>query len=343
MASINPKLEFFRFKLNPRQETFKTFRDFAIDELKCKVSADNDKIMKALFNHFIQSLSKDFAKDDKLKKQIKLESKAPINKYLGNKPKYLSDDDILVGVINGGSYGRDRIIGDVNDPNEGSQLGRNKTVLQYYFFLLYLPTDHNEGLIIIHSNGKEESITNIFRSYISHLFKGSQYNKVNIEAFCPKSFQDEFKKGALIQRIEFKDSKVDNTHTTDGTSDLIGRYDIRIEVSPKNKNISISQFDKLKASLESFMFGKSTQQKKLKDFDEAKILTKNPVDNSTRTFEWSTRDENFVPVVYLDGRISKLNEDDTPNFDELEVLCKNYLRDEVLPEIRPDLYVTRAK
>jgi hypothetical protein len=46
--------------------------------------------------------------------------------------------------------------------------------------------------------------------------------------------------------------------------------------------------------------------------------------------------------VYLNGRISKSNPDGTPDFDELAELCKNYFNDEILPELRPDLYVSRA-
>jgi len=342
MAKINSKLEFYRFKLNPRQDDFKTFKDFTLDELKGKSSYDGAKIMKLLFTHFITSLDGKYSKDEKIKKQIKLEKRTAINKHLRNQPKYLSESNIICGVINGGSYGRDRIIGDVNNPEEGSQLGKSKTVLQYYFFLLYLPIDHNEGCFIIHSNSKEETITNIFRSFISHLFKATRYNKVNIESFCPKSFQDEFKKGAIIQTIEFKDSKVDNTHTTDGTSDTIGKYDIRIEIAPKNKDMSITSFGKLKSILASYIFGKETHHKKLQDFDEVKVATKNPVDNSTRTFEWNTKDEDFVPIIYLDGRV-RTNDDDTPDFDDLETLCRNYLTDEILPELRPDLNVTKAK
>lgn len=343
MASINPKLEFYRFKLNPKQDGFKTFRDFTLDELKGKKSFDDEKIMKSLFSYFIQSLDKDSSKDERMKKQIKLEKRNAINKYLTNQPRYSTDNNIIFGVINGGSYGRDRIIGDVNNPEEGRQLGKDKTVLQYYFFLLYLPLDHNEGCFIIHSNGKEETITNIFRSYISHLFKASNYNKVNIESFCPKSFQDEFRRGAVIKNIEFRDSKVDNIHTVKGTTDIIEQYDIRIEVTPRNKDISITAFDKLKSSFANFIFGKEKYHKKLYDFDEAKVTTKNPVDNSIKSFEWSTKDEDFVPVVYLNGRISKYNDDGTPDFDELEVLCKNYFIDEILPELRPDINVTKAK
>ena len=47
---------------------------------------------------------------------------------------------------------------------------------------------------------------------------------------------------------------------------------------------------------------------------------------------------NIVPVVYLKDRIEHYNDDDTPNFLELDALAKNLLQYEILPEIRPDLY-----
>ena len=51
-------------------------------------------------------------------------------------------------------------------------------------------------------------------------------------------------------------------------------------------------------------------------------------------------DENLdlIPVVYLEDRIKNYNDDETPEFEELNILCQNLFKDEVLPEIRPDLY-----
>ena len=47
---------------------------------------------------------------------------------------------------------------------------------------------------------------------------------------------------------------------------------------------------------------------------------------------------NVIPVVYLEGRINHYNDDDTPEFNELNQLCQNLFQDEVLPEIRPVLF-----
>ncbi|MBN2894006.1 MAG: hypothetical protein JXL97_19205 [Bacteroidales bacterium] len=338
----NPKLEFYRFKLKHKSEDFKTFRDFAIDELQVGNKSQNETVVKALFKHFITSLDGDNSKDDKLKKQIVIIKKKSVNKYLDKQPAFDSNSNTIFGVINGGPYGRDRILSDIQDQEDSSVLGQNKAVLLYFYFLLYLPIDHNEGCFIIHSNGIDESITGLFRNFISNIFKGSSYFKVQCESFCPKSFQDEFKKGATLKSMWFKKTFVENTHNTEGLSNLMQQYDIKIEAIPKNKNIAITEAAKVRNFLSKKIFGNDKSPKSLKDFDETKIITENPVTDSTKTFEWNTKDSDFVPVVYLKGRIGKNNPDGTPDFEELAVLCKNYFNDEILPELRPDLYVSRA-
>lgn len=342
MAAINPKLEFYRFTLNHKKESFKTFRDFAIEELKAGKNPTDEKVVEACFKHFIKSLEGEHAKDDKLKKQITVIKKKSVNKHLDKQPAFKSESNIIYGVINGGPYGRERILSDIENQEDSSVLGQTKSVLLYFYFLLYVPTDHNEGCFIIHSNGIDESITRLFRSFISHIFKGSNYNRVQCESFCPKSFQDEFKKGATLKSMTFKKSFVENIHTTDGISELMQQYDIKIQAVPKNKNIAITEAVKIKNFLAKKIFGTQNNHKQLNDFDETKIQTENPVTNSKKIFEWNNKDNEFVPVVYLNGRITKTNADGTPDFEELGQLCLTYFNDEVLPEIRPDLNVTKA-
>jgi hypothetical protein len=338
----NPKLEFYRFKLNHKKEDFKTFRDFAIDELKVGVKSQDETIFRALFKHFIASLATDHAKDNQLKKQITLIKKKTVNQHIDKEPKFNSGTNTISGVINGGPYGRDRILSNIEDQDDSSILGQKKAVLLYFYFLLYLPTDHNEGCFIIHSNGTDESITKLFRNFIANIFKGNSYYKVQCESFCPKSFQNEFKKGATLKSMSFKETFLENIHSTNGLANLMQQYDITIQAVPKNKNIPISEASTIKKFFAQKIFGNNKNPKTLNDFDETKIQTLNRVTDSTKTFEWNTKDSEFIPVVYLNGRINKKNSDGTPDFEELGTLCFTYFNDEVLPEMRPDLYVTKA-
>ena len=46
---------------------------------------------------------------------------------------------------------------------------------------------------------------------------------------------------------------------------------------------------------------------------------------------------NLIPVVYLKDKIANYNDDETPDFKELNDYCKEIFHSIVLPEIRPDL------
>lgn len=341
--AINPKLEFYRFTLNHKKEGFKTFRDFAMEELKAGKNPTDEKVVETCFKHFIQSLKSDYAKDDKLKKKIGFEKKKSINKHFDKGPAFNSANYTISGVINGGQYGRESIISNNDDEDDSTSLGINKSVLKYFYFFIYLPPNHNEGFFMIHSNGKEETITNIFRSYITNIFRGNNFNKAQPREYCPKSFQDEFKKGAILKSMSFKTSFMDDIHTTDGVSQLFQHYDIKIEAVPKNKEVTGNMAEGFLSKLQGKLFGSKDKERKLKDFDETKMLLESDITGgSTKTFQWNTKDNEFVPVVYLKGRVNKTNIDGTPDFDELKQYCSTIFNDEILPEIRPDLYVTKA-
>lgn len=341
--AINPKLEFYRFTLNHKKDDFKTFRDFAIEELKAGKNPTDEKVVETCFKHFIQSLKSNYAKDDKLKKKIGFEKKKSINKHFDKGPAFNSADHTISGVINGGQYGRESIISNNDDEDDSTSLGINKSVLKYFYFFIYLPPNHNEGFFMIHSNGKEETITNIFRSYITNIFRGNNFNKAQPREYCPKSFQDEFKKGAILKSMSFKTSFMDDIHTTDGVSQLFQHYDIKIEAVPKNKEITGNMAEGFLSKLQGKLFGSKDKERKLKDFDETKMLLESDITGgSTKTFQWNTKDNEFVPVVYLKGRVNKTNIDETPDFDELKQYCSTIFNDEILPEIRPDLYVTKT-
>ncbi|MDI9312238.1 MAG: hypothetical protein QM535_18660 [Limnohabitans sp.] len=139
MANTNPKLEFFRFQLSPKKEHEKTFKDFAIDELKAKKTIQNEKVAEIIHKHFVSSLKEEFAKDDKIKKKVALVDKPSLNIHLDKKPTFLSENFIIKGVVNGGPYGRDRVIADNEDEAKDEKLSKTKAILLYCYFLLYVP------------------------------------------------------------------------------------------------------------------------------------------------------------------------------------------------------------
>ena len=337
MAS-NPKLEFYKFQLNASGGEKKTFRHFAIDVLKADKKVSNDEAFKACFNHFIKTLETKHAKSEKKKKTITIIANPKTNPYLASKPSLNIKKYTISGIINGGPYDKDAIVSDIANKEDNSILGKNKSILLPYFIFLYLPADYHQGFFAIHSNSADESVTAIFRSYISNLFTGDGYNKAIPEVFCPHSFQDEFKKGAVIQNLTFTTTIIDNTHSTDSIQSLLQEYSIKIEATPKGKgkDIPISKGQKVIDFFEKKIFkAKKDDELALNKFTTKTLLAKNDVTNKTKVFQWNKKDDDFVPTVLLTGRI-KIN-DGTPNFDELKDFCNNIFESEILTEIRPGL------
>lgn len=173
--ALRPKLEFFRFQLNHNDVRFKTFRDFAREVLYQRRINSDTQIMHKYLDHVRNSLVTKDAQDDSIKKQLKLISTAA-NIYAAYMPTVDPANHLIYGVINGGRFGRHGLMSDSDvTATDAKAFGKDKTILRYYYFLLYLPLDHNEGFLAIHSNSREETITDVMKTFVRRLFNGNGY------------------------------------------------------------------------------------------------------------------------------------------------------------------------
>lgn len=338
--ALRPKLEFYKLRLVSKDLEYKTFRDFAILELYQRKPSSDAQIMNKLFDYFMSQLVTEKAKDRSIKKQLKL-IKTASNKHLENRPVVDVPKNIIYGVINGGRFGRDGMMSDSSaEAEDANAFGKNKTILRYYYFLLYLPLDHNEGCFVIHSNSKEETITDIFKLYMERLFRGGSFQRPALNMFCPESFQKEFQNEAIIKSIEFSNTYMDEIFTGNGLNSYKQLYDVKIEIRPKDGDVSLNSRSKIGKLFRQIGFYRQKHNTdRLTSFESKKMTLSSPFSKTDRTFDFDDENLNVIPVVYLEGRINHYNDDDTPEFGELNQLCQNLFQDEVLPEIRPDLFV----
>jgi hypothetical protein len=116
-------------------------------------------------------------------------------------------------------------------------------------------------------------------------------------------------------------------------------YDVKIEIKPKDGDIPLTAKSMLGNLLRQLGFSRHEHNTdRLTNFDRKKMTLNSPFSKTDRTFDFDDENLNVIPVVYLEGRINHYNDDDTPEFNELNQLCQNLFQDEVLPEIRPDLF-----
>lgn len=340
---VNPKLDFFRFKLKHKSGANKTFREFMLESGKCTNRDSDSRIFGKLFEYFMNELKTDFAKNDSIKKVMTLISnkgRRVINKHWDERPNPDLAKNIIAGVVNGGTYGKERIVTKLSKKDESNNLAVDQPVLQYYYIFLYLPVDHNEGFMMIHTDSAEESISNFARNYIAKLFSIGDYQKPTMRIFAPKCFQDEYRQGAVVKSLSFQTTYVDNQiEDGDPIKDVMRDYDVKINITPRGDgDKSLGVMEIIRNYLKSCFFGVDNYKKQLEEFDKCTVNTENKDTKSRKTFDWNMRDSELTPVVYLDGKVA-INDDGTVNFAALDRYCKNLFEDQILIELRPDNYV----
>lgn len=341
----NPRLDFFRFSLKHKSEKVKTFRDFMIETGKCTSRQKDMTIFGTLYKYFMEAPTKDFATNSSLKKVmtvIQNPKGKTINSHYERRPLPHYPDCIISGVVNGGPYGKERILTELSKKDSAGKLTKSQPVLQYYYIFVYLPLDHSEGFMMIHSDSAEESITQFLRNYVSSIFKVDEYQKPIMSVFAPSKFQEEYRNGATISSFSFKKTIVDTQiENDDPIKEIVNDFDVNITVTPKGGKPALALANRLKEFFNSKIFGNQNNNYRLEEFDHCTVHTRNSDTNSTKQFEWNNRDLDLVPVVYLKDRVTIL-EDGTPEFNELDVFCHKLFKEDILPELRPDRDVERV-
>lgn len=339
----NPKIEFFRFKLKHKTGNMKTFRDFMVENGKCKNRDTDAKIFGKLYEYFLNDLKVDFAKSESIKKVMTLISnrgRRIINKHWDERPMPNIAKNIISGVVNGGTYGKERIVTKLTKKDETNNLAIDQPVLQYYYIFLYLPVDHNEGFMMIHTDSAEESISDFARKYLADLFSIGDYQKPIMRIFAPKCFQDEYKNGAVVKTMSFQTTYVDNQiEDDDPIKDVLGDYDVKISITPKGEgDKSLNVMGMIRDYFRSRVFGAQNYTKQLGDFEKCTVSTRNEQTKTSKTFDWNLRDSEMAPVVYLNDKVA-INEDGTVNLAALNTYCKDMFETTIKNELRPDLNV----
>lgn len=343
MSAYNPKLDFFRVKLNYKGGEFKTFRDFTIEVLNKKHVLSNAQLLVHLSDHLVSSLRGDKAVDNRTRKQVRwLNKKA--NQYIAYKPTSDANHSIIYGVISGGRFGRNGMITtkDIND-DEGSTsiLAPDKAIHKYAYFTLYAPMDHDEGCLIIHSNSRDESIADIFIKFLSKLFAQGNYKKPTVSRFCPSYFQELFRKNSFLKQINLKASYVDENIDSIGVQDSINEYDVQILITPHRKSghdyFSIAAAKELLPKLQ--WRKKQDNPITLDKFGTSKVTMEDVKTKHVQTFEIDSDEIDLCPIVDIRSVLNDADFelDGTPKFDVLHRAVIDILEKQIIPELRQGL------
>jgi hypothetical protein len=338
--SHDPKLEIYKLKLfkkeNNRPVTFRELfgKKFAHYPKLIPPITESD-IFRTYHEDFIKQIDK---KGYHLNKRRKKGFTIAYDEVNGKRKSHISSplatDMILSGILQGGKHDIERWLGNVDDKNLHTPITRKHIVSDRFYFLIYTPLDHHEGILMVQGY-TETKISDAFRDHLEDYFRHLTELKSKFEIFVPEQMKEKYLSKALFKSLKF--STVWSAEPQFGPDNIKQKeYDLEISIEIVDKTQKKSNYKGFKAFLE--VFGKSifklegSDSKKLVDFPKKQAK----MSSNGKDFPIIFDDEdNIKPVILLKNEGINVNEGQVPNFDEIDKYCRNLLKD-ISGEIMPN-------
>lgn len=129
--------------------------------------------------------------------------------------KTKSSTEIIHGYVLGGITDADfELYKFANNNDTVGNSTRDDVLTQPYYFLIYMPTDSNTGIVLLHTNDSvSRGITSAFFDHLSD-FLGERNFSLSKMQTTPKKISDEFYKNTSVQSIELIQHKEDERFNT---------------------------------------------------------------------------------------------------------------------------------
>lgn len=315
----NPKLDVLRLSLKPTTSRDVTFRQFFVDNyfIGDKSPKTDKPIFIKYFKEFIKKIdTEEFFTEKTLQKAITAYNTKGRNRTISPH----SNSFVVEGVIEGGRYGQMRNQASLKNKKGKKKLSVDDIILDTFYFFIYTPMNSNEGIAMIQSY-TEDSIRDIFISFLKSFFSGNGYYGIIIKPFVPKAYVEKFKKGAQLKGFSFTHNMIFAEDLAKaGKKENAELFRIRIEASlPDGADRSIG---KIKEKLHLLLKSKF-QDKMLEEF-KTRVYIQNKIRKTGAYYDLEKDLNTIRPTIYLDDEIS-VNRDGMPDFIQLKNFCFNLL------------------
>jgi hypothetical protein len=334
----NPKLEIYKINLfNKETGNSTTFREFFARRLghfgrKMEDIPEDNEVYKKFFEDFIKKVTSKYHSSSKKKKAFKIE------KGEGDKGNvsYKSDAQYIKGILSGGSHGRKGHVGALTDPENETPIEVHNIVGFNFFFLLYAPFNHYEGVILIQSY-TGSTISDVFRDFLKKYFSHSEIIKSEISLYVPTFLKDKYIEGAVFKGIEFtSDWILDGDR--DGHKQKKYEVQVKIEIIDKSEHKTAPQG--FTNAIRDFTKGLLTLNGKPKELDKFRKKPKMVNDGKPALIDVMDLHANIKPVLLLEKVGIAVREGLVPDFSQIDTYCCNLLPD-ILEENLPKHAVKR--
>ena len=330
-----PKLTAYTLRLKPINETVENsnrclFRSL-INEANQNVLADSF-IMAEIFRHFISALDTPQMYSDTDNKKCMTANQSNIESSEVNPNIILhSQQFIIEGKVEGGSYGRKRNRTSTIDKSNKSNVDERDAITEDFYFFLYCPLQSNKSILFLQSYS-DDTIDSVMKKFWLNFFSlNGVFNHPIIKRFVPNAIVEDFKSNATVSELSFT-TDIPGTTLLDSVSTEVTRnFKVTVKITPTDEDFSLEEYQQTIVPIQQTLF---TRVMHLGQFLKKKGTLRDTTTNKTSHFDLGTSFE-IQPSILLSKYIT-INGDDT-DFERIKDYCFRLLED-----VKPEIYVQDA-
>lgn len=316
----NPKLNIYTLRLNPKDDSINTFRDFYRIKFSLNAMLSDKDVFSFFSKNFIKEIGdKNFRKDKRNKKVIGTanDSSEPVSLSMH------SNSHIIEGIIKGGKYGIKREYASTDNKDDNNTLDATKAVLDKYYILICTPLNSSIGYMLIQSY-TEESIQDSVSSFMRSFFNGvDEFYNIVIEPYVPKNFVEKYAKASRVSMFSYT-SKVGLSGSLRDSVQLGGQiFEVEIKLKPIDFDLNPESDDtaKILEEVGELQF----ENLKLKNSSKKKAFIKD-VKNRQTNYDLDDDISKIKPTIFLEDHGITVDEKTMqPDFVKIKELCFDIL------------------
>lgn len=343
--SRNPKIEFFKVHLQPTPATddvtFKSIfkKIYKSQNLACEIDEiSDDDLQNNFFAYFFNKVDTRFNNDERKRKAFyakpDLVAGQPVTPIRISIPNSTID-----GIIKGGFYDTGKDLGDITRPkDETESLDVNNILLDNFYFSLYTPLNKDIGILAVHSYTRDQ-IADVFKPFVERLFKIPEYTyKAHAAKFMPLEMQEAFKQNSIVKKFQFTNRELVN-QMEDGVL-LNGEFTVNIQITSLGNQINLNNLPVWKQKIGESILGLANRpERSLDTFNNQYGYVHSPDGRTSDTrFTLDAENVEITATLFLENYIM-LEENGTPDWDELRVFTANTINNIIKPEVYPEDYL----
>jgi hypothetical protein len=331
----DPKLTAYIIQLKPSNGTNENtnrwlFRNL-INEANQNALTDS-YIFTEVFRCFINALDTPEMYSDTTNKKCMTANQQNIEDASVN-PNILlhSEQFIIEGKVEGGSYGRKRNKTSTIDKSIKSDVEERDAITEDFYFFLYCPLHSNKSTLFLQSYS-DDSIDSVMKKFWQNFFSfQGTFNQPSLKRFVPISIIEDFKTNATVSGLSFTTDIPGETLLENTSTQTTRNFKVTVKIIPTDNDLSVEEFEQTLIPLQQTFF---TRLMHLGQFVKKKGTLRDTSTNKTSPFDLGSSFE-IQPSILLSKYITIKGDDS--DFERIKKYCFA-----LLESVKPEIYIQNA-